>query len=211
MGVGDDIAVRRQDDPGADTGLFAQVGEHQHRGGVYLLIDLLDSQLLLPCFFAIKAQIGVRVCPGDGGHIALEDIHDTAGIVIAVVEVIAIAVRIAAPQGGDDGHSQHHAYQHGQNDQKRPQALAAAALLLPDSFGRRGSGHGARLHIAARDLLPLVRTDIPADDLVRLLLRGRSRRIGRQRHFIFIIHIQSTSRGAPCAICMVKVKAVTPS
>ena len=198
MGVGDDIAVRRQDDPGADTGLFAQVGEHQHRGGVYLLIDLLDSQLLLPCFFAIKAQIGVRVCPGDGGHIALEDIHDTAGIVIAV---IAIAVRIAAPQGGDDGHSQHHAYQHGQDDQKRPQALAAAALLLPDSFGRRGSGHGARLHIAARDLLPLVRTDIPADDLVRLLLRGRSRRIGRQRHFIFIIHIRAPlgARRAPSA------------
>ena len=138
-------------------------------------------------------EMPLLVSVRSGARASMPGMMDTIlnlGLNETVVEVIAIAVRIAAPQGGDDGHPQHHAYQHGQDDQKRPQALAAAALLLPGSFGRRGSGHGARLHIAAR---------------------GRSRRIGRQRHFIFIIHIQSTSRGAPCAICMVKVKAVTPS
>ena len=212
MGVGDDVAVLRQDDAGADAGLLAHLGHHQNGGRVHRGVHLLDGELFLRRVLAVEADGGVDIRPGYGGDVPAEDVHDAAGVLAAVIAAVR---RLAASQGGHNGHAQHRAHQHRQHDEEYPQSPAAVGLFLRLGLGYGGRRHGARLHIAVLHLPRPVGAHIPADHLLRLcgrLHRGRSRLRARYRRLffsVFVLHSR-TSRGAQCAICMVNVKAVKP-
>ena len=197
MGVGDDVPIGGHDDAGTHAGVLALVRHHQHRGGVHLCVDILNGQLLAAGLLTDEGHARLSLDTGDGGLFRLENIHDAAGVAVAVpVAVQRRRLAAALRQRPDDpcGHRQHQ-YAHG--DEEYPQSLPA-----PFS-GRRGrgtGGHGAGLHVVVHHLASLG-ADVPLYDLPRLLC---------QLFSVFILHTVLPLCAAQRAICMVNVKAVTP-
>ena len=128
VGIGQDIAVLGEDDARADHGAaVAHAGEHRDGGGVDLLIDLLDAQLLAVRFAVAELDL-VGVGQALDGRFA---------VVVAVVVVVRLAAVLkpavivggvsvedaAVPQRGDRA-AEHDEAEH--TEEEYLQSLSAA-------------------------------------------------------------------------------------
>ena len=170
VGVGDDIAALGHDDAGTHGGrAVGLLRHHRHHRRVHLSVHLLNGKLLTGGVLTAELHALLPGDAGNGGLLLAEDIHHAAG---GVAVVAARQAGGAGGGGGQDGryHDDHDHQRYAAYAQPRPQTAALTlglGGLLPDVLR-----YGALLDEVVDDLLRLLLPGgVPADDLVRFLLR----------------------------------------
>ena len=153
MVVGQDIAVRPEDDAGAHGHAAVQLGQHRHHRRVHPLVDLLGSQLRAVVRLHFQHHALTGGIGGDG------DLLGGGGILLPpeVIVIFKGVLRIVRKKDVPDPQSRSDAHRHCQADQKDPQPRPA---LFPALRRRRGrhpprQGTAVPLHHLAGHRLPV--------------------------------------------------------
>ena len=122
--VGEDVAVRRDDDAGPHAGAgVGHVADHRHRGGIHPGVDLLRRQGLPVTGTELHPQVLPGPAAGDGDGLV------RGRLLIAGIGLPALVRRVAPgeveDQHGDDRHQQ----QDPQGDEDGPPSPAPAGAL----------------------------------------------------------------------------------
>lgn len=155
MRVGDDVAVLRQDDAGADGRAARQLGHHRDGGGIDPPVDLLNGQRVAVTVRVDKAYAVVRRYDRQlrlGALVKLAIVIIVVGIVIVVAVIAAVeAVRQQAePPGGVQPAGENE--DRGQTDKENFQPTVSLAAR----FGGRLLRGGFRLSAGQRAVLHIV-------------------------------------------------------